>query len=468
MIRLLIAAIVVIQSMPPSIARCLAVPLAHSHAALQNEVAEPHVVKPFTHLSLANIKDWSQAKITLYRSGGAFIHTPQYTVEVHGDGTVLFNGEYLVAFMGKHCGTVPQQNVDELAELLKQADLYTLPYGHVQHHEGPTATISVLINGPGKQSLAVTAMELNPLPSGKLEDAIDRLAGSERWIKGNAETLATLEAEHWDFKSREAANVLARMASLGNSQVAIDLIRAGVPLDGNVRHDGKEDACCQPLEHAAGHGNLKLIQALLDAGAVANAEIMSRALFHATYGGHLDAFHLLLANGAVIPAHDLGGSTLLMAAAASGSPAMLKEILKSDQKVNAITEIPFVPCGPEDRVSLGSAACSSQPTTDGVTALMEAVSPGDYETPREGLDRIEVVRILLAAGANVDARDTKGNTPLLLCHRNIKLAELLLQASADPNARNDYGETPLQRAGSEEMKRLLIEHGAVRPDTDTQ
>jgi ankyrin repeat protein len=462
MVPLLIAAIVIIQSMPASVARYLAVPLAPSYAAIQNEVAEPQIVAPGRHVSLANIKEWSQAKITLYRSGGAFIHTPQYTVEVHGDGTVLFDGEYLVAFVGKHRGTVPQQNVDELVELLKQAKLYSLPYGHVQHHEGPTATISVLINGPGKQSVAVTAMELNPLPTGEqFQDAIDRLADSARWIKGDAGTLAALEAEHWDFKSHEAANVLARMVSFGNLEPALDLIRAGVPLDGNARHDGKQDACCQPLEYAASHGNLKLIQALLDAGAVANAEIMSRAVFDSAYGGHLDAFHLLLANGAVIPAHDVGGRTLLMAAAASGVPAMLKEVLKSDRNVNAITEIPFVPCGPEDLVSLGSAACSSQPTTDGVTALMEAVSPGDYENPREELDRIEVVRMLLAAGANVNARDTKGNTPLLLCHRNIKLAELLLQAGADPNARNDYGETPLQRAGSEEMQRLLKDHGAV-------
>jgi len=92
----------------------------------------------------------------------------------------------------------------------------------------------------------------------------------------------------------------------------------------------------------------------------------------------------------------------------------------------------------------------------------------DYENPQEVRDRAEVVRLLLAAGANVDAHDTEGNTPLLLCHLNTKLAELLLQAGANPNVRNNAGETPLQRAGSEEMERLLIEHGAVRPVTDTQ
>ena len=92
---------------------------------------------------------------------------------------------------------------------------------------------------------------------------------------------------------------------------------------------------------------------------------------------------------------------------------------------------------------------------------IEAVSTGDYETPREGLDRLEVVRVLLAADATLNARDTEGNMVLLLCHRDIKLAELLLHAGANPNARNDAGETPLQRAGSDDMQRLLIKHGAI-------
>jgi ankyrin repeat protein len=68
---------------------------------------------------------------------------------------------------------------------------------------------------------------------------------------------------------------------------------------------------------------------------------------------------------------------------------------------------------------------------------------------------------LLAAGADVNARDAQGNTALLFCHRNVELASLLLHAGADPNVRNNDGDTPLQRAGSDEMQRLLIKHGAT-------
>ncbi len=426
----------------------------------------PPELKPAQHVSFPKVRDWKSVKIILHRTMGAFGHAPAYTVEIHGNGEVAFDGEFLVAFAGKHRAVVPHEQVVELVKLFAQANFFSLADKYeFGNSEGSYVTTSIQINGQRKQLLDISGVAVGmPLAVQRLEDAIDRIAGSDRWVHGNAETLAALQAEHWDLTSHAAGVALARLADFGNPDVALDLIHAGAPLDGNARrsYPAAEDFCCTALEYASTHGDLKLVQALLEAGAAANAEIMSRALFDSVYGGHLDAFHLLLANGAAVKAHDPGGRTLLMAAASSGSPAMLKEILKSDRNVNAITEIPFVPCTPKDLLSIGSAACSSQPTTDGVTALMEAVSSGDYETPREGLDRMEVVRMLLAADANVNAHDTKGNTPLLLCHRNVKLAEQLLQAGADPNVRNNAGETPLQRAGTEEMERLLIEHGAVR------
>jgi ankyrin repeat protein len=98
---------------------------------------------------------------------------------------------------------------------------------------------------------------------------------------------------------------------------------------------------------------------------------------------------------------------------------------------------------------------------------MEAIYLSDYENPQEQVDRAEVVRLLLAAGADVNARDAEGNTALLFCHMNLELASLLLRAGADPNVRNHGGDTPLHLAGSDEMQRLLIEHGAV-PATEAE
>ncbi len=60
-------------------------------------------------------------------------------------------------------------------------------------------------------------------------------------------------------------------------------------------------------------------------------------------------------------------------------------------------------------------------------------------------DHLQAAKLLLKAGARVDGRDEKGNTPL---HRAARLlaprfAQLLLEHGADPNARNKSNETPL-------------------------
>jgi ankyrin repeat protein len=55
------------------------------------------------------------------------------------------------------------------------------------------------------------------------------------------------------------------------------------------------------------------------------------------------------------------------------------------------------------------------------------------------------LRLLLQAGAKVDARDNDGSTALLLAARagRQRCAQLLLQAGADANAANRLGWTPL-------------------------
>ncbi|MGD8787012.1 MAG: ankyrin repeat domain-containing protein, partial [Phycisphaerales bacterium] len=75
------------------------------------------------------------------------------------------------------------------------------------------------------------------------------------------------------------------------------------------------------------------------------------------------------------------------------------------------------------------------------------------------------VRSLLSEGADINARDRIGGTPLhtAVQNRNLELIELLLDEGADIDARNNSGQTPLHLAvnySRQNIAELLIEKGA--------
>jgi ankyrin repeat protein len=123
-------------------------------------------------------------------------------------------------------------------------------------------------------------------------------------------------------------------------------------------------------------------------------------------------------------------------AAALGDVARLEELLREDPEL----------------------ATASSP--DGFTPLHYAAFFGSPEA----------VRILAAAGGRLEARSTNQEfapeaTPLhsAVAAGRMDNAEVLLEAGADPNARQHGGFTPLMEAeqrGDLDLAELLIRHGA--------
>ena len=77
----------------------------------------------------------------------------------------------------------------------------------------------------------------------------------------------------------------------------------------------------------------------------------------------------------------------------------------------------------------------------------------------------DVVRFLKLRGADIDVRDARGNTPLLIAaqHGNHRLIHHLIEYGADVNARNQQGETPLvlvRQQGLPEVEQYLLQNGA--------
>ena len=83
----------------------------------------------------------------------------------------------------------------------------------------------------------------------------------------------------------------------------------------------------------------------------------------------------------------------------------------------------------------------------------------------------EQVRSLLGQGANREARDKLGRTPLLLATRGnqIESARVLIEAGADVNAKDNIDDSPYLYAGASgfnQILRLTLDHGADLKSTN--
>ena len=205
--------------------------------------------------------------------------------------------------------------------------------------------------------------------------------------------------------------------------------------------------------HAAvrGNGSPSLLRALLDAGAALEARDYDgrTPLFYAAQNvPNPEAFRTLLALGAEVDAVDDEGKTLLHAAAFGDNLTAVEALLAGGAEVDARDS--------QGETPLHAAAAGS----GWLSWDIESWIGGEYAIYGE----TTVVETLLAAGAEVNARDSRGETPLhdaASYNRNPVVLELLLEAGADAEARDDTGRTPLdlaRRLSPREMIEILSVH----------
>ena len=77
--------------------------------------------------------------------------------------------------------------------------------------------------------------------------------------------------------------------------------------------------------------------------------------------------------------------------------------------------------------------------------------------------QVEILNYLIQKGAdvNVQTKSEKSSVLMFACDdNNLEIVKMLLEAGANPNLKDEDGETALQKTDSEEIKQLLKQYGA--------
>ncbi|HET8922407.1 MAG TPA: ankyrin repeat domain-containing protein [Candidatus Acidoferrum sp.] len=390
--------------------------------------------------------------ITLARTG-CFGSCPSYSITVSTEG-IAFHGDGFVVAGGKHTDNVNADEVRNLAKRFVAADFYSMAASYrASVTDNPTYVLTIAIDGRKKEvEDYVGQWEGMPAVITELEDEVDTFGRTQRWVEGKDGLVSALREEKFSFETFDAQVMLKEAASRGETTTVRELLDAGVPLEPKPAPKPEEPDMGVPFEgagwlNAASH-HPETLQVFIDAlASKKDQNDKDLALAGAARSGSLQAARALIGYGAN-PNADLseltviesaGGMTLgapgagsmLIYAAESGNPEMVREILRYHPKLE-------------------------QRDREGKTAVFAA---GEYRYEVEESKRAECVRLLVEAGANVNARDNKGNTPL---HETFltEVEEELLKLGADVNARNKDGETPIFTTVDDEAIPLFIEHGA--------
>lgn len=388
---------------------------------------------PKVHQEFPSVKNAAGMVMTLHRTG-CYGSCPAYEVEIHGDGTVLYKGTAFVVVAGEHQDHISSEQVEEIVEAFRKADYFSLKdqYRYMVT-DNPTYVTSFRVDQIKKTVTDYVGDEAGmPQAVTDLEETIDRIAGTVKWVRGNEDTVPSLKKEGWDFKSPEAAQVMARAAEDGSSRLVSDLLAAGA--GAAVAHQSGSSA----LSGAASAGDRKTLEMLIKAGVgKGNEPMKTDALAAAAAQGNIDMVRSLLAYGGD-PTGEIKDEqvvrTVLMSAAMSGVPEVVQTILAGGADVNARDE-------------------------KGHTALWSVFDASEYYDKERHADRGRVIHLLARAGANLNAQDDQGNTALHGCYDE-DVAKALIEDGADVNVRNKKGETPLMSNFSVEVAKLLVAAGA--------
>jgi hypothetical protein len=400
--------------------------------------------------------DYSNLKITLVRSA-CFGDCPDYSVSIDGRGEVLFTtrspapegaaqvhrqfaGGPAVLLPGEHKASIDRPTLDALIERFRTAHFFGLQQEYrAKVTDNPTY---VLRFESGGRSWTVTdyvgdQAGMPPVVT-QLEEAVDKAAGTSRWVTGDESAVAALRQEGFDFGSQRAAELTAYLALAGKAPDAliVGLVEAGVSLDRPLAFDSGERAA--PLGEslvlgAVGNHRPQLFAYLAKRGWLSRMSRERLSDVFAESGGGCDPeiARALVGAGADPKArtrrglgiNETPGATALIAALTSPGPCYHVEL---KPVIAALLALGVDPNAADD---------------SGRTALYNVEDP-------------ELQEQFLAAGARADVNDKDGNSPAFSSWTD-RIVLGLLDAGADPRGHYDDGKTLRAQAREQDMPSVL-------------
>jgi hypothetical protein len=317
------------------------------------------------------------SKITLQRSV-CYGTCPNYKVTIYRNGRVVFTTDTVpavpafeiahgVILPGTHEDRISPGTAAALFKWFRQAGFFDLHSSYrVAGLDLPTYVLTV-DTGRRHKSVDDYWGQRAGMPAivTELENAVDELAGTDRWVRGTARLTPWLEGQHFDFHSPEAA----KLAVLGANRAAdeamvLALIDRGAPLDSEVSN---------PKSPSYPGHEAPVI--------VAGFSLMEGAIEH----GRARLFNELVAAGWLDRMGKERTALLFGVSAAGCSPEL------ADAAADAGVDIDKP--DPQDKTALANLTTSRRCRN------------------REA-DRIATAQRLLARGANPNHRDNSGHTPL--------------------------------------------------------
>jgi len=228
------------------------------------------------------------------------------------------------------------------------------------------------------------------------------------------------------------------------------------------------------LLDGAARGNAKTVLESLQQGAHIEARDINGAtpLILAAESHQIPILELLLQKGAAAEAKDQNGVTALVHAARSGFVDVVELLLTKTPDVNDKNQALFAVT--ETGYATVFISAEEYKTLRGV------VPPGHGENERIVSPYLKTAKLLLSSGAEIEARNENGDTPLIRAagFGQTDIVRLLLETGADPEATNKGGSTALAAAACEcavasmhdtlDIEKMLLEKRGAKGARDKQ